>query len=281
MSRIQVESRAHAEATYAALRRLPLPGDAADLSREDPPERRAREDTLPPHLAGLLAAYRRVPAQTWLHGVALCVDDSAGLLAWLEHPTQRSPALRDPPACALTAALLEVLRADHRDTLDGAGPPLPAHAAEVAARLDPLRAALWEGRAAPPLAIWHCPSLGTRGRAISGAFGRRVAIDLGQPVLDAVFVALHEETHAVSDALSVPDRAARLRRDTRRGAPGADVHATLEAAAVVVAAAVVEARAPELVEAYRQWERRWLGEYEIGSGAPSRGRPRTATQDFA
>ena len=73
--------------------------------------------------------------------------------------------------------------------------------------------------------------------AITGAFGRRVAIDLGQPVLDAVFVALHEETRAVSDALSVPDRAARLRRDTLRGAPGADVHATLEAAAVVVAAA--------------------------------------------
>ena len=259
MNLIQVESRAHAEATYAALRRLPLVGDAADISREDPPGVRARADRLPAHLAALLDAYTRVPGQTWIHGVALWVDDGDCLMAWLEDPGLRPAALRTAASCALAGALLHVLRTDFQTALRGDAEPLPDHAAQVAARLGPLRAALWEGRAAPPLAIWHCPSLGTRGRATSGSFGRRVALDLGQPPLDAVFLALHEETHAVSDVLAVPDPATRRRRDTRRGEPGHETHAVLEAAAVAVAAAVVEARAPELVDAYREWERRWLG----------------------
>jgi hypothetical protein len=232
---------------FRVLARLDLRGDAADL--HDP--------ALPPAAwtAALADAYAAAPGRLALHWLALDVPDLAALQARLADPPA---ALADAPGRRL-AALVAAALADETAYLDvwAADAAATARAAAcdraLRAPLQALRAALWERRGAPPpLQVVDVPALGRRGRGLPGPALHRVAVDLRQPHAHLLCQIFHEEVHVRSDP-AVLAGAPPVPRDTRAGAPGFAVHAALEAAAVAVGEAVIAARLPDWLPAYRAW----------------------------
>jgi hypothetical protein len=131
-------------------------------------------------------------------------------------------------------------------------------AADLEQVLGRLRGALWERRDEPPplLRVWDCPALGPHGRATFRNGERIVAVSVARPRDQVLCQILHEETHVITDPLVTAERAG-SDRDTRFGTPGHALHVALEQAAVSVLQAVLEARAPQYVDAYARWRARF------------------------
>lgn len=231
---------------YRVLSHLDLGADAANVFDPGLPEA--------PWVGPLRAAYAEAPGRLALQFVGLGHDRADALLSAL---TADPPAeLADPAGQRLLSLFREALQRALPDLPQGSdsGEALQT-ALAIGPALQRLRETLWasSGRPPPPLTVLHVPALGRHGRAAWRDGQRVVAVDLGQPAEHALLQILHEEMHPVTDPLVLQGREG---RDTRAGSAGFALHQELEAVAVGATQAVLEAHAPEHVEAFHRWKRR-------------------------
>jgi hypothetical protein len=251
---IVTEWRAHVSAHYALLAQIPMPGDAANLHV---PDRDSVNEAL---RAAWAAAGRgvRLRAQIeplWYDAVEDYLRASeAALLDRLASPR--------PDSETLASRLREGVRAliDKQNMQAVLGPdPLPQSTHRW---LVDTRSALYERSSeAPTLRIIHTPALGytwrgvrfTRGRATENKAGERIiAVSIDADPEQLAIQLLHEETHPITDPAVFARHKGVARRTDGKGEGGA-LHMELEQLVVDVDAAVIEARAPELSEAYAVW----------------------------
>lgn len=245
---LRIEPSEPAELHYHVLAHLDLGRDAASIHD---PAIHSKAWT-----GSLLAAYRAAPGRLALQFSPLFARSVDELIRGLESaPLRRT---EDPADRQLRLEMARALAAER----EGLGFSLVARTMELVPlvhplldALEPLRAALWrQSRDSPPsLRLLHCPPLGPHARATSRGRERVVATNLLEPLDHVVCQIFHEETHAVSD----PGVRAAPLRDTRAGSPGHSAHMELEWAAVELGQRVLEAEAPALLAAYRQWRRRF------------------------
>jgi hypothetical protein len=234
------------------LAHLDLGRDAASIFDETLPERA--------WAAGLREAYGAAPGRLQVHALGLRWRSRAQLDALREAPP---PGLRDPAGRRLLGCLLDAMASEHEAFTTGwiaSEREATARREEVitsiAAPLDVLRRALWEQHGEPPaLTVLDCPALGLAGRGASDEHGRVVAVSLAAPLDHLLCQIVHEEIHAVTDAI-VRETMSSTPQHTRAGTAGHALHAALEHAAVEVGQALIETRAPAWVEAYARWRRR-------------------------
>lgn len=254
---IVFERQQHAALCYHVLAHLDLGRDAASI--------RGRGDTFcsRPWVAPLVAAYTAAPGRLAVQVAALRIRDETELLATLlAHPPRE---LADEPGRTLCRRLAEAIRLEQAAfaTAWRADTPrceayLRAAAAELEEILEKVRNALWERRDEPPpsLRVWDCPALGPHGRATFSDGDRIVAVSVDRSLDQVLCQILHEETHVITDPLVTVGWDGSI-RDTRSGTPGHAAHVVLEQAAVSVLQAVLEARAPQYVDAYARWRARF------------------------
>jgi hypothetical protein len=243
-----------AAACFEVLAAVDLGADAANLFR-----RPAVGDASPPWAAPLRLAYQAAPGRLALQVIGLHHATIGELRDALR---EGPPGLRDAPGHRLATAFAEALRPLTDDPAfddDAAGHTRRTNAfvAEALEDLTTLRAALWETRpqAMPRLTILDCPALGLAGRATTAADGGHVvAVNLGAGPEHALMQILHEQVHPVTDPLVVPSLEGRT---TEVGTPGFATHARVERVAIDVGAALVDARAPHLRDAYARWAARF------------------------
>lgn len=227
---------------YAALAHLDLGQDAASLYDPALPEAS--------WVPGLLEAYRAAPGRLEVHAVGLVAPEA--LEARLrERPTA---GLSDGAGRRLCTRLADAMAQLSASPIDYAAVPT-----EIEAPLAELREALWERQGgAPPLTVADCPALRHAGRATSTPRGRVVAVSLAEPAEHVLCQVLHEETHVVTDPIVCAQWPADgPARDTAVGSAGYERHRALETAAVEVGEAVIAARAPRWLDAYRRWRGRY------------------------
>ena len=83
-------------------------------------------------------------------------------------------------------------------------------------------------------------------------------MSLAEPAEHVLCQVLHEETHVVTDPIVCAQWPADgPARDTAVGSAGYERHRALETAAVEVGEAVIAARAPRWLDAYRRWRGRY------------------------
>jgi hypothetical protein len=244
------------ELCYHVLSHLDLGRDAASMFRR-------RDEPRSAWVEPLRHAYLAAPGRLSIHVAPLGCRDL--------------DALRDALARvaiggldgALRAALLAAVQAEwegvERRWRDGAAEGA-ARAVAIGAllrhRLQPLREHLWSGlgQLAPPLEVLDCDALlsapFTFGRGATVRGRRLVAVSLAADAEHVLLQILHEEIHPVSDpAVTGPRRGAA--RDTRARSEGYGLHIELERVAVELGWALLEARDPALLPAYRRWCEQW------------------------
>jgi protein-L-isoaspartate O-methyltransferase len=215
-----------------------------------------------PWAPALVAAWGAAPGRLALVAEVLRHRDVSALQAALR---ERPPAaLQDTSGRALCVGFADALAAldmDPSDTsADVSAPPPGSGAADperLVAAVAQLRALLWDAQpsAPPPLAILDCPALGGRARAATAGGLRRVATSLAEPFDHVVMQVLHEEVHALTDALVLARRPAGD-RDTRLGTPGFALHAELETVAIDATEALLASKAPAWTPAFEAWNAR-------------------------
>lgn len=207
------------------------------------------------------AAYDAAPGRLFVHAIGLKTETVDALVKSLRHG---APGLRDEAGRELGRVLAEAIedlqpgvQAAFRDDAHGFAKRRDAFVRDAVPVLSRLRSALVEttGAPPPPLRVLDCPALGEAGRATSAGGERIVAVSLATPAPHALLQVLHEEIHPVTDPVLAAAQDVRA-RDTRAGSPGHAVHRQLELAALEVGDALVAARAPELLDAYRAWRAR-------------------------
>jgi len=237
---------------YHVLAHLDIGRDAASL--HDPALPR------PPWADALEAAWAAAPGRLALHGLALQFEQPAALIGALRSPTA---ALSGGADRALAAAFADALATAAPAFMAAWGADAEAEARlarareALAAPLARVRQMFWAQSDAgpPPLLLLDCPALGGCGRGATVGGPRRVAVSLAEPAEHALWQALHEEMHPVTDPL-VLAAAPAAARDTRPGAPGWGVHARLEQVAVAATEALLRERAPEHLPAFSRWRAR-------------------------
>ena len=266
MSRVEIHAHFPAELGYRVLKRVDLGRDAANIFQ--------RGQGAPPGWAPMLrAAYQEAPGRHAVQFLPLYAGSVETLLTRLH--TGRVAGLLGPEGTALSeafaiaaAAELESARAEWAAQQEERTALLDRRYSEILKTLQGIRIALWAGVLPPPLRILHCPSLGHHGRAMFVRGERVVAVNLRREWPDALIQIVHEECHPVSDP-TVADMSERntserntserktSERDTRAGTPGHSQHMRLELAAVELGATVLAQAAPELMDAYAIWRRRY------------------------
>ena len=236
---------------YHVLAHLDLGSDAASLFDPRLPPR--------PWQAGLLRAYRAAPGRLRLHALPLVHPED------LEQVLRESPqTVGDGPGRTLALAFADAMQQERSAFLEQLAAEMSTQATRhravrdaIGEELERLRAALWEQQGeSPSLHIYDCPALRAAGRGTSTPEGRAVAVSLAESIEHVLCQVLHEEIHAVTDAVVWSAMGERV-RDTRVGAPGHAVHEALEHAAVEVGEALIAARAPRWSDAYHRWRRRY------------------------
>jgi hypothetical protein len=247
---VTVAPSLHAGLTYFVLSHLDLGRDAASLYTPRP--------ETPAWVPDLLGAYHAAPHRLAVHFAPLHTTDLIALFAWLDRPP---PPLDTPGDRRLCERLFEALEAETAafEARWSTTRASEDRRHEVAGALDalcPLMEALWARRdqAPPALVVLDAPALRGRGRGWATSARQRVATSLSEPLEHVVCQVLHEAIHPVSDRELSPSPT--TDRDTRLGAPGFAVHQGLEAHAVAVGEALVEAHAPALVSSYARWRQR-------------------------
>jgi hypothetical protein len=250
---LEVTAPLHVELCYHVLAHLDLGDDPASLYRPDLVER--------PWVKGLLDAHRRAPARVYLQLLPLWATDLAGLSASLATP--ESIGLGDEPGRALVSQFATAIETE-RPAVEAAWPGylarLEARRAEarayLAARLRPVRSALWSAQPAgpPPLVLFLCRALGdesgTRGRGTLRDGRSLVAVSVEAPLCDLFCQIVHEEAHHLSDASLGTHREAGP-PDTRSAS-----FQLLEDEAVRLGGELIGRHAPALRLAYSRWCRR-------------------------
>ncbi len=284
MSEIAVNRPLHAELLYHVLAHMDLGADAASLHDPGLPLR--------PWVPGLLRAYRKEPERLAIHGLPLVTQNLGEVMGLLDQaaegsdrntaPKKRKIVGPSPVADRNTApkkrkivgpspnevlagrlaAALDAERARVELRLEETAEAARARTVEVLAFLQEplgqLRQALWDGEAdgPPELQIMDCDALrsdgGTHGRAATHRGRQVTALALAAPREQVLCQLLHEEVHAVTDALALGSAG----RDTRAGSAGFEVHRRLEQAAVDRGQELVDAVAPQLGRGYRRWRNR-------------------------
>lgn len=242
---VTIERSAIAEAGYRVLAALDLGRDAANLYVPPP----AEVAPVPAWVPALRAALRANPR------------DALVLQGWpLRAPSLAS--LRDPP---VTPALAQAWRAAAASVPTEASSlgDVPALDGSLGPILTDLLAALWAplGAHAPSICrVLDCAPLGPHGRATTSGNTFVVATSLSESGEHPLMQILHEAAHPVTDGavLARLGADAAAARHTEMGADGFAIHQALEAAAVAYAGAVLEARRPSLVPAYRAWCSRFI-----------------------
>lgn len=241
MTDIIFERRPEAARAFFVLAHLDLGRDAANLHDDTLPER----DWVEP----LKEAYAAAPGRLSLHALPLR-SDWPSIVASLRNSAPRG--LTDEPGRTLASRF-----ADAWDATEDFVPTWTPAPINLVAPLQCLRAALWERLGpSPPLTILDVEALGPHARAIEESGKRVVATSLAEPLEHTLCQIFHEEVHPLSDPLI---RAGREHepRDTAVGQPGYALHADLERTAIEVGQAIIEARTPELLDAYTRWRARF------------------------
>lgn len=231
----RVEWKPHLERYYRLWTHLPLPGDAADLSRPGGPA--------PDWVPVLQKAWREAPGRLLAQVFPLGFEDGEALLAFLDEPGLSDPA--DRSLCRLLARAFRESGTEPED-------PGPARLGEeLAGLLEALH-----GGPSPPLRVFSVPSLSagdfTHGRATRVGAEGRIAVSFRCPPEQALLQVLHEAVHFASDP-EVLERLPDLPHDTRAGSEGFAIHRALEEAAVDITAALLDAEAPHLLPAFARW----------------------------
>lgn len=231
---------------------------------------------VPPWVEPLFQAYRLAPGRTSFQFVGLEADGVEELLQRLEQKTGEGPPADQRLAAALCRAVLAE-EASYHETWRSGSEREEARLLEWQVRyatiLQALRTGLWAAGTPPPLTLLDCRSLGAHGRGMTLPGGHRVAVSFAHSDEHVLFQTFHEEVHPISDPVMLNGLAGGVIRCTEAGQPGHELHRHLECAALELGEAVVAARQPQLLGAYRAWRleggkepsalRRWLQEIQI------------------
>ncbi len=232
------------------LAHLDLGRDAASLHDPRLPAR--------PWAEALAAAYQAAPGRLMIQ---VCAMPFRAVDEWIEALRTRPPrALSDAAGVALIEAVLAAVDAE-REPFEARWKADAEDARVRAARvgsavtplLDRLRQQMWANQpeSAPALVIMDVPAMGSRGRATTADGVRLVAVSLAEGTSHVLCQVLHEEMHAITDPLVRAEVSGS--QDTRVGSDGWALHAALEATAVGATAAILQARAPELMTDFETW----------------------------
>mgnify|MGYP001285554266 CR=1 FL=1 len=255
MSTVEFHATLHAALHYHVLSHLDLGDDAASIYDPNTEERDWVE--------GVLWAYGNAPGRLALQYLGIQINSLDSLREKLRYGSADT-GLGDEAGRSLRAAFLAALDLErhhfsmawNRDArvreqrLARAG-------LEMGEALTALRAELWKKQKdPPPLTVLDCPALGQAGRSVTSRGCRVVAVNLGSEGDQALYQILNEEVHLFTDA-AVLEKSVGTIRDTRVNSEGYALHQSLEQAAVSRGRVLIQAIAPERVDAYEAWSERF------------------------